>query len=45
MTRSANARIAGFTFLFHIAVALPTMMLMNRATNAEGAGGNMRTRQ
>jgi uncharacterized protein DUF4386 len=41
MTRSANARIAGFTFLFYIAVALPTMMLMNRATNAEGAAAQL----
>jgi Domain of unknown function (DUF4386) len=41
MTRSANARIAGFTFLFYIAVALPTMMLMNRATDAEGAAAQL----
>lgn len=31
-----NARIAGFTYLFYIAVALPCMFLMSRATNAEG---------
>ena len=36
MTRTTNARIAGFTFLFYIAVAFPGMVLMNRATTAEG---------
>lgn len=36
MTRAANARIAGITFLFYIAVAFPSMVLFNRATNAEG---------
>lgn len=36
MTRSTNARIAGFTFLFYIAVAFPCTVLMNRATNADG---------
>lgn len=41
MTRSANARIAGFTFLFYIAVALPSMVLLNRATNAEGAAAQL----
>jgi len=36
MTRVTNARIAGFTFLFYIAVAFPSMILLNRATNGEG---------
>jgi hypothetical protein len=36
MTRTTNARIAGFTFLFYIAVALPGVVLMNRAAAAEG---------
>ena len=36
MTRRTSARIAGFTFLFYIAVALPSMVLMNRATGGEG---------
>ena len=36
MTRRTNARVAGFTFLFYIAVALTGMVLSNRA---EGAGG------
>lgn len=31
MTRRTNARIAGFTFLFYIAVAYPSMVLVNRA--------------
>ena len=36
MTRTTNARLAGFTFLFYIAVAFPSMVLFNRA--ASGAG-------
>lgn len=36
MTRTTNARIAGFTFLFYIAVALPSMILFGRATSGEG---------
>ena len=36
MTRTANARIAGFTFLFYIAVAFPGMVLFGRATSGEG---------
>src|SRR2546423_1133409 len=31
MTRNANARLAGFTYLFYIAVAFPDMVLMGRA--------------
>lgn len=41
MTRMTNARIAGFTFLFYIAVAYPSMVLMNRATNAEGTAAKL----
>ena len=37
MTRTTNARIAGFTYLFYIAVAFPSMVLFNRATSGEGA--------
>src|SRR5919199_2042992 len=33
MTRNAYARIAGFTFLFYIAVGIATMLLSNAATN------------
>ena len=36
MTRTTNARLAGFTYLFYIAVAFPSMVLFNRATSAEG---------
>lgn len=36
MTRKTNARLAGFTFLFYIAVAFPSMILLNRATSGEG---------
>lgn len=31
MTRTANARLAGFTYLFYIATALPAMLLFERA--------------
>ena len=31
MTRQTNARVAGFTFLFYIAVAFPAMVLAGRA--------------
>jgi hypothetical protein len=31
MTRTANARLAGFAYLFYIAVAFPAMLLDNRA--------------
>ena len=41
MTRMRNARIAGFTYLFYIAVALPSMVLMNRATSAEGTAAKL----
>src|SRR6266581_274954 len=36
MTRTTNARIAGFTYLFYIAVAFPDMLLMDRATRGDG---------
>jgi hypothetical protein len=36
MTRRTNARLAGFTFLFYIAVAFPQIVLFGRATNAQG---------
>lgn len=36
MTRNTSARIAGFTFLFYIAVAYPAMVLQSRATSGEG---------
>ena len=36
MTRRTNARVAGFAFLFYIAVAFPGMVLLNRAASGEG---------
>ena len=41
MTRRTNARIAGFTFLFYIAVAFPSMVIFNRATNGEGMAAKL----
>ena len=41
MTRSTNARIAGFTFLFYTAVGSTLHILMNRATNAEGTAATL----
>lgn len=36
MTRTTNARIAGFTFLFYIAAGILSMVLFGRATSGEG---------
>jgi hypothetical protein len=36
MTRNTNARIAGFTFLFYIAVGVLSMVLFGRAANGSG---------
>jgi Domain of unknown function (DUF4386) len=36
MTRTANARLAGFAYLFYIAVAFPSMVLFDRATRGAG---------
>ena len=33
MTRTTNARLAGFTFLFYIAIAFPSMVLLDNATD------------
>ncbi len=41
MTRTTNARIAGFTFLFYIAVAFPGMVLLGRATSGEGIAAKL----
>jgi Domain of unknown function (DUF4386) len=41
MTRTTNARLAGFTFLFYIAIAFPSMVLLDRATNAEGIAAKL----
>ncbi len=41
MTRRTNARVAGFTFLFYIAVAMTGMILANRATSGEGTAAKL----
>jgi hypothetical protein len=41
MTRSTNARIAGFTYLFYTAIGSALHFLMNRATNAEGTAATL----
>jgi hypothetical protein len=41
MTRTTSAKIAGFTFLFYIAVAFPAMILFDRATNAQGIAAKL----
>ena len=41
MTRSTNARVAGFTYLFYTAVGSTLHVLMNRATNAEGTAATL----
>jgi hypothetical protein len=41
MTRTTNARVAGFTFLFYIAVAFPGMVLENRASSGEGTAAKL----
>lgn len=41
MTRTTNARLAGFTFLFYIAVAFPSMVLFNRATSGAGLAAQL----
>lgn len=41
MTRRTNARIAGFTFLFYIAVGILSVVLMGRATGGEGVAAQL----
>ena len=41
MTRLTNARLAGFTYLFYIAVAFPGMVLFGRATDAQGTSAKL----
>jgi len=41
MTRKTNSRIAGFTYLFYIAVAFPSMVLFDRATSGEGMAAKL----
>src|SRR5436305_10915605 len=41
MTRTTNARIAGVTYLFYIAVAFPGMVLLGRAPRGEGIAAKL----
>jgi len=41
MTRKANARIAGFTFLFYIAVGIGSLVLSGRALSGEGIAAKL----
>jgi len=41
MTRTTNARVAGFAFLFYIALGIWTMVLFGKATNAEGIAAKL----
>lgn len=41
MTRRTNARVAGFAFLFYIAVALTGMILSSRASSGEGTAAKL----
>jgi hypothetical protein len=41
MTRTTNARIAGFTFLFYIATGITSLVLSGRATSGEGIAAKL----
>jgi hypothetical protein len=41
MTRTTNARLAGFTFLFYIAAGIPAMVLFGRATGGDGIAAKL----
>jgi hypothetical protein len=41
MTRTTNARLAGFTYLFYIAVAFPSMVLFDRASSGNGTAAKL----
>jgi len=41
MTRRTNSKIAGFTFLFYIAVAFPSFVLWSRATEGDGIAAKL----
>lgn len=41
MTRTTNARIAGFTFLFYIAAGIGSLVLFGRATSGEGIAAKL----
>jgi len=41
MTRTTNARVAGFTFLFYIAAGITSMVLFGRAAGGEGIAAKL----
>lgn len=41
MTRTTNARLAGFTYLLYIALAFTAMVLFDRATSAQGIAAKL----
>jgi hypothetical protein len=41
MTRTSNARLAGFTFLFYIGAGIAAMVLSNRAMTGEGTAAKL----
>jgi len=41
MTRTTNARIAGFTFLFYIAVGITSLVLFGQSTSGEGIAAKL----
>jgi Domain of unknown function (DUF4386) len=41
MTRTTNARLAGFMYLFYIATAFPQVVLFDRASGGEGIAGKL----
>ncbi len=41
MTRTTNARIAGFTFLFYIVAGIASLVLFGRATRGEGIAAKL----
>ena len=41
MTRTTNARIAGFTFLFYIAAGITSLVMFGRAVGGEGIAAKL----
>ena len=41
MTRTTNARVAGIAFLAYIAIGIPTMVLLGRATRGDGVAAQL----
>lgn len=41
MTRTTNARVAGFTYLAYIALAFPSLLLSERATRGDGISARL----